>query len=96
MLPKESRFTETEMSGVDNASLPLCYMSDYSVLALRVDRFENVLSHLEKENVQFKKAPAGIEVLVDDVARLQAILQLFATHGINAELTDIAAQIYQG
>lgn len=96
MLPKESTYTETDKAFVDNISLPLFYMSDYSVMAIRVNRFEVAQSQLEKERFHFNRVPEGVEVVIDDFAQLKTILQVFATHGINAELTDIAAQIYQG
>lgn len=96
ILPKESAFTETELPGLDSASLPLQYMSDYSILALRVDNYEVAQSLLEEEHCQFNGTPVGLNVVVDDVTRLQNLLQLFEAHGIAAELTDIAAQIYQG
>ena len=96
VLPRESAFIETESAGVDNASLPLQYMTDYSILALRVDKFAAARSLLEKEHFQLKGTPAGLNVAVEDVASLQNIVQLFETHGINVEFTDIVAQIYQG
>ena len=95
MLPKESPI-EKQITFVGNASLPLCYMSDYSVMALRVEKFELAQRHLEKESVPLKKLPVGIEVVVNGFRHLQAVLQLFTTHGIKAEFTDIATPIYQG
>lgn len=96
VLPIESASNETESVGVDNASLPLQYMSDYSILALRVDKFEDAQSLLEKEHFQLVGTPAGLNVVVEDVARLQNIVQLFEAQGIIVEFTDIVAQIYQG
>ena len=95
MLTKELAI-EKEITVVGNASLPLYYMSDYSVLALRVEKFELAKRHLEKQRFPLKKLPFGIEVVVNGIRHLQAILQLFATHGVNAEFTDIATPIYQG
>ena len=71
-------------------------MSDYSVLALQVDNFDAAQSLLEEEQQQLEKTPVGLNVVVDGITRLQNILRLFETHGIEAAFTDIAAQIYQG
>lgn len=96
ILPRESTFTETETVGVEDASLPLQYMSDYSILALRVDKFEAAQSVLEDEHFQLNGTSAGLDVIVKDIGHLQIIVHLLETHGINVELTDIVAQIYQG
>ena len=95
MLPKES-IVDTEIDVVENGTLPVCYMSDFSILALRVEKFELAQRQLEKESVQLKKRPFGFEVVVNGIGHLKAILQLLTKHGINAELTDVATPIYQG
>ena len=95
MLPKES-IVDTEIDVVGNRSLPVCYMSDFSVLALRVEKFELAQRQLKKESVQLKKHPFGFEIVVNGIGHLKSILHLLTTHGINAELTDIATPIYQG
>jgi hypothetical protein len=96
ILPKALAMDKIEIPGLDNGSLPLCYMSDYSVLALQVDNYDAALSLLEEEQLQLEKTPVGLNVVVDGITRLQNILRLFETHGIEAAFTDIAAQIYQG
>ncbi len=96
ILPRESAVTELEIVGIDNASLPLQYMADYSIIALRVDKFEVAQSLLENDYFQLNNTPAGLNVLVEDVTSLQKIVQLVETHGINVEFTDIITQIYQG
>ncbi len=96
ILPKALAMDKIEISGLDNGSLPLCYMSDYSVLALQVDNFDAAQSLLEEEQQQLIKTPVGLNVVVDGITGLQNILRLFETHGIEAAFTDIAAQIYQG
>ena len=96
ILPKALAMDKIEIPGLDNGSLPLCYMSDYSVQALQVDNYDAALSLLEEEQLQLEKTPVGLNVVVDGITRLQNILRLFETHGIEAAFTDIAAQIYQG
>jgi hypothetical protein len=95
ILPKELAIDEMEMPGLDNGSLPFCYMSDYSILALQVDNYNAAQSLLEEEQ-QLEKTAVGLNVVVDGITGLQNILRLFETHGIEAAFTDIAAQIYQG
>ena len=95
MLPKEL-IVDTEIDVVENGSLPVCYMSDFSILALRVENLDLAQGQLEKESVQLKKHPFGFEIVVNGIGHLKTILKLLTTHGINAELTDIATPIYQG
>jgi hypothetical protein len=95
ILPKEFS-VETEIDLVDNGSLPVNYMSDYSVIALRVEKFEQAQRRLEKESVRLKKLPIGYEIVVNGIGHLKALLKLLAIHGIKAEFTDIATPIYQG
>ena len=95
MLPKES-IVDTEIDVVENGTLPVCYMSDFSILALRVEEFELAQRQLERDGVPLKKHPIGFEIVVNGIGHLKTILHLLTTHGFNAELTDIATPIYQG
>ena len=96
ILPKASAFTETEMPYLDNSYLPLRYMSDYSVLALAVDKFKAARILLEKKCFKLVDTPVGVEIVVDSVTRLKDILNLLNEHKIEATLTAMTTQIYQG
>ena len=96
ILPKALAMDKIEMPGMENGSLPLCYMSDFSVLALWVDNLDAAQILLEEEHLQLEKTPVGLNVGVDGITRIQSVLRLFETHGIEVVFTDIAAQIYQG
>jgi hypothetical protein len=71
-------------------------MSDYSVLALLVDKFQDTVRLLEEHRYFFSKSSAAVEVAIENADHLLKMLRLLKTDGIDCTLTDIADQIYQG
>ena len=96
ILPHAPVCPKAERPLVDNSSLPLNYMSDHSIMALRVDRLADARTILEKERLELVDSPRGTKVTVKDAGHLRIILTLLKGHGIDAAFTDVAAQIYQG
>ena len=96
ILPNLSTDTEADLHNGEIMSLHLNYMSDYSVLALRVDEIEAARTLIAGAGFEFDNTPAAIKVNVDKFTRMQDILVMFENHGIAATFTDIAVHFYQG
>ena len=79
-----------------NRSLPLFYMSDYSVLGIRVDKFQKAIRILKDNEFQVNEALGGVEVALKEAAHIQEIFKIFETHDIDGGIADIVDQIYQG
>lgn len=96
LLPKIPFSPDDRQSCLTDASLPLRYMSDYSVLGLLVDQYPQAVSLLGCHRFSLSTACGRTEVAIDNAAALKTMIGLFKTHGIDFTLSDIAAEIYQG
>jgi hypothetical protein len=77
-------------------NLPLNYMADYSVLGLRVSRLAAAVDLLKAHGYALIDTGNGTDVVIDRAGGLPQILHLLSQHRIDAGLSDIADQIYQG
>ena len=96
ILPKEVDLAAIDLSHLSGACLPICYMSDYSVLALLVDEFQETVRLLEEHNYFLSKASPAVEVAIENAEYMRKMFRLLKTSGIDFTLSDIANQIYQG
>jgi hypothetical protein len=96
ILPKEVDLAAVDFSHLSGDCLPLCYMSDYSVLALLVDKFQKTVRLLEEHRYFFSKSAPAVEVVIENAAHMRKMLRLLKAGGIDLTLTDIADQFYQG
>lgn len=85
-----------EKSCPTDSSLPLCYMSDYSVLGLWVGRFEEAVRILEENAFSVIRESDRSEIIVDDAAHVRKVFQIFERHSIDYEIADTIDQVYQG
>ena len=76
--------------------LPIFYMSDYSVLGLRVDRLDEAVRVIEKAGFSVVNDVGDLEVVIDHVSRLEEIVQLLKQNGIECEVADVVSCVYQG
>lgn len=76
--------------------LPIFYMSDYSVLGLRVDRLDEAVRVIEKAGFSFVNDAGDLEVVIDHVSRLEEIVHLLKQNGIECDLADVVSCVYQG
>ncbi len=76
--------------------LPVCYMSDYSVLGLLVDRYEDTLRVLDEARFSVSEEGGDREVAIDYPGRLEEIVGTLRTHGIHCEFADVVSGVYQG
>lgn len=95
VLPKKVDGSRAGRPCVPDASLPVFYMVDYSVLGLLVDRFQEAVRVLEREFTVVDE-PVGVGVVIDGAAHVQKVFQVLEKHHIACEMADIVDQIYQG
>ncbi len=96
ILPKEVDLAAVDLPHLSGACLPICYMSDYSVLALLVDKFQESVRLLEEHRYFLSKSSPAVEVVIENAEYMRKMFCLLKTGGIDFTLTDIADQIYQG
>lgn len=77
-------------------SLPVFYMNDYSVMGLRVSDCAAALALLVDRRYTVIDRQGGRGVAIRSAADIQRIVGLLAKNGLDAELADVAEQIYQG
>ncbi len=76
--------------------LPIFYMSDYSVLGLLVDKYEETLRVLEDGRFAVIEEAGDREVAIDRSGDLEQIVQSLRENGIHCEFADVVSGIYQG
>jgi hypothetical protein len=76
--------------------LPICYMSDYSVLGLFVDHLESAMEVLRKEGVATTDEAFGAEITLSDRNELPGLVQRLSRSGIYCTIGDVIDSIYQG
>ena len=76
--------------------LPDFYMSDYSVLGLRVDELDEAVRVLEKAGFSVINEVGDLEVVIDQAGQLEGIVHLLKKNGIECELADVVSCVYQG
>jgi hypothetical protein len=96
ILPKEVDLAAVDLPHLNGACLPICYMSDYSVLALLVDKFKETVRLLEDHRYFLSKSSPAVEVFIVNAEHMRNMFRLLKTGGIDFTLSDIADQIYQG
>ena len=96
ILPKDVDLVAVDFAHLSGACLPICYMSDYSVLALLVDKFQETVRLLEEHRYFLSESSPAVEVVIENAEHMRKMCRLLKTGGIDITLTDIADQIYQG
>jgi hypothetical protein len=96
ILPKDVDLVAADFPHLSGACLPICYMSDYSVLALLVDKFQETVRLLEEHRYVLSESTPAVEVVIENAEHMRKMCRLLETGGIDITLTDIADQIYQG
>lgn len=76
--------------------LPVFYMSDYSVLGLKVDRLGESIGIVEGGGFPVEKTEWGPEIVVQEPGQVVSILDLLAARGVSAEIADLIDGVYQG
>lgn len=76
--------------------LPAFYMSDYSVVGLKVDRMGESLKVMREEGFRIRDETWGPEVVLESPSQLTQILSLLASRGISGQIADLVDGVYQG
>jgi hypothetical protein len=101
ILAKKSPEEEMEkgsLSGVHVCSrpLPLFYMSDYSVLGLKVHPLEEALRIIGERGFFLEEQGCGPEVILDDPSFLVNLMDTLREAGVSYEIADLIGGVYQG
>ena len=81
---------------LSNDDLPVFYMSDYSVLGLKVDSLDRAQRALIGNKFMVVRKSDHLVVTIDGADQMPAILDLLNQNGLNCGLSDIVDQVYQG
>ena len=87
--------TDRQLSHKSGA-LPLFYMSDYSIMGLRVSKYHETISMLEELNYRLDKGSTGVELVTDNLGQLEQVIRFLRDNRIQCDLSDTVTQIYQG
>ncbi len=96
ILPKPGIRGMLSADEVCTGSLPAFYMNDYSVMGLRVSDCAAALALLADRRYTLTKRQGDTGVAIRSAADIQRIVGLLSKNGLDAELADVAEQIYQG
>jgi hypothetical protein len=95
IVPRHGDRTDAQCPVAGCLPLPRDYMSDFSWMGLVVGSYDDARQVLES---RFKLAPGpvGMEVEVEDTARLAEVVRALTEKGIDCTVGDIVEQVYQG
>ncbi len=96
LYPKHIRNIRNRQVCQSDASMPLCYMGDYSIMGCLVDDLGEAVRLLERNHFTMKPKAPGVEILIEEGSRMGEIFQTFQHHGIDYEIADVVSQVYQG
>ncbi len=92
ILPEDCK---SRASYLSDTALPTFYMSDFTVMGLLVNRYQEALEVLDSSRFSLDKKKGGFDVEVERPSHIQEIQALLSDHGITSEYSDIADTIYQ-
>ena len=75
VLPKEVDLAAVDFPHLSGACLPICYMSDYSVLALLVDKFQDTVQLLEEHRYFLSKSSPAVEVFIENAEHMRKMFR---------------------
>ena len=76
--------------------LPVFYMSDYSVIGLKVDRMDDSLGIMGEHGFSVQDEGWGPEVILEDPSHLPKIMDALAARGVTSQIADLVDGLYQG
>ena len=80
---------------LQNQTLPDNYMTDYTVMGLVVDCYDEAVALLKSSGYQLEQMYGYSEVVVDSPHQLPIIQNILAAEEIYCEYSDIADTLYQ-
>ena len=83
-------------SYADCHPLPASYMSEYSVLGLVVDKFDQAIRTLSGNGLHVTREVFGAEIDIGNSARISEIVEMLLRAGIYCSISDVIDSVYQG
>ena len=96
IVPNNLKNQTDELLCPENNRLPVFYMSDYSIMALRVNKFHETIQMLENNHYHLDKCSTGVNLVSDNVKQIKEVKRLLQGNRIQCDLSDIVSHIYQG
>jgi hypothetical protein len=101
ILPRDRFHLERESgsyscSYLPESSLPLSYMSDYSVVGLLVDDFPRAIEALEGAGIDLVRATLEQKTVTMGSRHFLRAVQLLRESGVRHDVTDVVYGLYQG
>ena len=96
IVPNDSNNQTDELLCPENNSLPVFYMSDYSIMALRVNKFHETIQMLENIHYRLDKSSTGVNLISDNFGQIEKVIRLLQDNRIQCDFSDIVTHIYQG
>jgi len=82
--------------GFAGRSLPVSYLSDYSVIGLKVDRTNIALGIIEALGFHIQDAEWGWELILEDPSHLPKIVDTLSEQGVSSQIANLVECVYQG
>lgn len=76
--------------------LPLFYMSDFSILGLRVNHLEKAIYTMKSQNQRLHIDRNGVNLVIDSISDLKEVIRRLQREEIQCDLSDIVTDVYQG
>lgn len=80
---------------LETLQLPTNYMEDFTKLGFTVINFEEAFHILQSAGIEVAKAATGAEIQLNNYSEIEAIQQLFSSHNLISDFSDIADTMYQ-
>lgn len=81
---------------ISHATLPLFYMSDFSIVGLRVSPYDKAVKVLGKQKNRLVIDHTGVKLVIDNFDGLKETIRGLQADSIRCDLSDITVEIYQG
>ncbi len=92
ILPEDCK---SRASYLADTTLPVFYMSDFTLMGLMVSRYSDALELLESHGLLLEKKKGGSDLTVENPSHILEIQNLLTENGITSQYSDIADTIYQ-
>lgn len=90
---------ENSLSGkatyLEHCAIPLFCMEDYTILGFAAANLPEAKKVLQKTGFHIQMTNGGAEIIVDNIARVSQLAELFIANHIEVSYMDIADTLYQ-
>ena len=98
LLPREAQGDDPSRQLLVQQRLPVDYMSDFSILGIRVDRMSDAIRLLEKHRFDIiaQNHCSQAVVVTRGLQQVRELFRILDHSGFDYGFTDLADRIYQG